>query len=73
MKKPVIIAIVLGVLVIISLVQAFQLNSLKKSIAEEKLSLGSGTSTTPTESSSKKEISTLPNSISNLPKMVGGC
>lgn len=76
MKTTTIVAIILGILVIISVVQAFQLNSLKSKVAEGQLSVGSSTAKTrPLASSgtSGKRTASLPSSVKNLPKMVGGC
>ncbi len=75
MKTTTIVAIILGVLVIISVVQAFQLNSLKKNVAEGQLSVSSSGSKTPVASSgdSTKRTASLPSSIKDLPQMVGGC
>lgn len=74
MKKTTIVAIILGVLVLISLVQAFQLNGLKTKLAEGKVvsSAGSATSTASAGGSAGK-TSPLPSSVQNLPQMVGGC
>lgn len=74
MKSVTIVSIVLALLIILSLVQTLQLNSLKENIASGDLSIkssgvakplsGSGDSGTP---------GSLPTSIQNLPQMVGGC
>lgn len=76
MKTTTIVAIILGILVLISVVQAFQLNSLKNKVAEGQLSVGASSSkttvATPSGDSDKKTAS-LPSSVKNLPKMVGGC
>ncbi len=76
MKQRIFVAIILGLLVLISVVQAFQLNSLKTKIADGQMSIGSSSSkTTPLASSgdSGKKTAELPSSIKNLPAMVGGC
>ncbi len=77
MKKTTIAAVILGVLVVISLVQAFQLNNLKTSVAEGDVSVSSASSSTPTAASTgtgdSGRTSELPSSIKDLPKMVGGC
>ena len=75
MKQTTIIAVVLGVLVLISVVQAFQLNSFKEKVAEGQVSLKSSSSSTSAASaggSSKRTVS-LPSSVKDLPQMVGGC
>jgi len=74
MKQNMIVVVVLAVLVIISLAQAVQLNSLKDSIE-------SGTiKTASTEQVGKENTGStasapaaLPKSLDNLPQMVGGC
>lgn len=75
MKQTTIVAIVLGVLVLISVVQAFQLNSMKTKVSEGQLSIGSSSSKTPVASSGDtgKTTASLPSSIKDLPTMVGGC
>ena len=73
MKKTTIIALVLGILVIISVVQSFQLYGLKEKIADGELSLSSSSSSTGLATSSGKETGSLPANLQNLPEMVGGC
>lgn len=74
MNQRTIVAIVLGVLVLLSVVQAFQLSGLKTKMADGQLSVksSSGTTSAASEGSSKKTAA-LPSSIKNLPQMVGGC
>ena len=76
MKTTTIVAIILGVLVLISVVQAFQLNGLKKSVAEGNLNVGSSSGRTSVATSSgdgSKQTASLPKSVKDLPQMVGGC
>ena len=74
MKQATIVAIILGALVLISVVQAVQLNTMKDKITDGGLSVSSGSSSTPTASSGgDKTIKSVPKSIENLPTMVGGC
>ena len=76
MKTTTIVAIILGVLVLISVVQAFQLNGLKEKIAGGQLSVsssGNNAGTSASSGSSSKKTAALPSSIKNLPQMVGGC
>ena len=76
MKTTTIVAIILGLLVIISVIQAFQLNGLKKNVAEGKLSVGSSSSKTSVATSpggNSKPAASLPTSVKDLPQMVGGC
>lgn len=77
MKHTTIVAIILGVLVLISVVQAFQLTGLKTKISSEELTVSSSTekATAPLASpaTGSKIKTKLPSSIKNLPNMVGGC
>lgn len=76
MKTTTIVAVILGVLVVISVVQAFQLNSLKTKIGEGQLSIGSSTGRTSVATPSgdgSRSTGSLPSNIQNLPQMVGGC
>jgi len=74
MKTTTIVAIILGVLVLISVVQAFQLNGLKEKVSDGQLSVSSAAKTTAASSGdSGKTTSALPSSVKNLPQMVGGC
>ena len=69
MEKNIIIAVILGILVLVSVVQAFQLNALKDKIDEGKLTFGK----TAGDSSTNSRSSGLPSNIQDLPSMVGGC
>lgn len=73
MKKTVIVAIILGMLVLVSAIQAFQLNGLKEKVAEGQLSVKSASSAVATSGDSSKKTASLPSSVKNLPQMVGGC
>lgn len=74
MNKNFVITIVLAILVLISLVQALQLNSLKSQLAEGGFSIGTASTKTPVASSSGSGGGdSLPSSLDNLPTMVGGC
>ena len=67
MNKNVVIAIVLGALVLIAGIQAFQLFTLKEK-------LGSGQISTSTATASGGGGSPqLPSNLANLPSQVGGC
>jgi hypothetical protein len=68
MNKNVVIAIVLGALVLIAGVQAFQLFTLKTKLASGEISTG-----TPTQSGGSGSSPQLPSNLQNLPNMVGGC
>lgn len=74
MEKTTIIAIILGILVLVSAVQAFQLTGLKEKISDEQPTVSSSSnSATATSTESSKRTTALPSSINNLPQMVGGC
>ena len=75
MKTTTIFTIVLAILLLVSLVQAFQLNGIKDKLADETLSVGSASVKTPAASSggSSGAPKSLPTSIQDLPTMVGGC
>jgi len=75
MKYTTLVAIVLGVLVLISVVQAFQLTSLKSKLSESGVSVKSGSSSTVAASgdSGEKRTQAVPKSLQDLPSMVGGC
>ena len=69
MDKNMVIAIVLGALVLIAGIQAFQLYSFKTSLANGQLS-----TSTPTQAGASSSGSpALPSNLENLPTMVGGC
>jgi len=74
MEQKTIFAIVLGVLVLISAVQAFQMTSLKSKVADGGVSVqkgGAGSAPAPAANSGRTQA--LPDNIKNLPTMVGGC
>ena len=76
MKREVIISIVLGLLVIISAVQALQLTGLKAKISDASFStVKSNSQTVPVASSggSSDGGNTVAANIADLPSMVGGC
>ncbi len=74
MGKDTFLAIALGVLVVFSAVQAFQITALKGDLEDGQLSVGTAKKTTSAASSSTgKSTGSLPKSIENLPSMVGGC
>ncbi|MDP7140964.1 MAG: hypothetical protein QF362_00610 [Candidatus Woesearchaeota archaeon] len=78
MKQTTIVTVILAVLVLISVVQAVQLNGLKAKLTGGELGVISSSSgntalTTTPSSGSGKRVSSLPSSIKDLPQMVGGC
>ncbi len=68
MNKNVVIAIVLGALVLIAGVQAFQLFTLKNTLAQ-----GSYSTTATPAAGGTAGSPQLPSNLQNLPSMVGGC
>jgi len=75
MKNTTILAVVLGILILVSMVQAVQLNGLKDTISDGGKVMKSAASSASTTSadSTTKTTETVPKSIQNLPQMVGGC
>ena len=76
MKTTTIVAVILGVLLLISVLQAFQLNSLRTKVIDNGLSVGSSAGSVPVASApaqSGRTTSPVPSNIQNLPQMVGGC
>ena len=67
MNKNVVIAIVLGALVLIAGVQAFQLFTLKTKLSSGQIG------TTVSAQSAGGSSPQLPSNLENLPSMVGGC
>jgi len=68
MNKNVVIAVVLGALILIAGVQAFQLFTIK-----DKLASGNIATTTTTQTGGDGGSPKLPSNLENLPGMVGGC
>ena len=66
MNKNMIIAIVLGILLLLTVVQAFQVNTIKEKLGGGVRLAASGPAPTMGHTS-------VPSSIDNLPSMVGGC
>jgi hypothetical protein len=72
MDKNVMMAVVLGLLLVVSVVQAFQLSALKEKVASGALS-GARVSAPVASGASSGGNPSLPANIQNLPSMVGGC
>ncbi len=72
MEQKIIIAIVLGVLILVSAVQAVQLFSLKDKIENGNVRMGSVSGPVAAVPGAKAP-SAVPSSAQNLPQMVGGC
>lgn len=71
MKKDTVMAIVLGVLLLVSMIQAVQLNTLKTNL-EDGVSLKPSSSSSQTGASEGGALN-VPASLDSLPTMVGGC
>lgn len=67
MEQKTIVAIVLGVLVLIAAVQAYQFSELKSKLS------GGSTQVVAAASPSGGSAPQLPSNLQNLPQMVGGC
>jgi hypothetical protein len=67
MNKNLIIAIVLGILLLLSVVQAFQVNTIKEKLATGGVAVAAGGAAPSAGGGS------VPASLQNLPNMVGGC
>ncbi|HIH38623.1 hypothetical protein J4460_01470 [Candidatus Woesearchaeota archaeon] len=72
MEQTTIIAVIIGLLIIVSGVQAVQLSTLKTTLSSEGYSLKAG-SPQRAPSSGGANTGALPSSIKDLPQMVGGC
>lgn len=64
MNKNIIIAIVLGILLVLSVVQAFQVNDIKEKIENGGVKVAASGAT---------GGANVPSGLQNLPTMVGGC
>ncbi|MBI4450953.1 hypothetical protein HY642_03185 [Candidatus Woesearchaeota archaeon] len=79
MNKSVILAVVLGALVVISVIQAIQLSGLKGKLeaggVTAKVTAPAQTTTQATapQASAPSSDVKVPASVKNLPQMVGGC
>jgi hypothetical protein len=71
MNQNVVIAIVLGALVLIAAVEAYQLMGIKNKIESGNVQVGAAG--TPVQSGGGAGAPALPSSLQNLPGMVGGC
>lgn len=71
--QKMVVALVLGVLVLVAAVQAFQLNGLKSKIASGELSVSASGSSVATQSGGSSAPASTPPSLNELPQMVGGC
>ncbi len=73
MEQKTIIALILGVLVLVSVVQAVQLYGLKEKVSTGNFKVGAAAGGVSTVAGSGKQVGTVPPSVKELPKMVGGC
>ncbi len=72
MKKDTVMAIVLGVLLLVSVIQAVQLNTLKTTLEEGGVNIKSASNSAQSGVSDGGALS-VPASLDSLPTMVGGC
>ena len=72
MNQNIVIAIVLGALVLIAAVEAYQLMSIKNKIDGGGVQVASA-GVAPQSSGASGGAPILPSSLDNLPSMVGGC
>ena len=74
MEKNTIVGIVLGILVLVSVVQAFQMTSLRSQLSGGNVqSAAAGTPVSGPAPSGGAKAAQVPASLQNLPDMVGGC
>lgn len=77
MNKTMIFTVVLAVMAIITVVQAFQLNGLKAELTDTLAAVKAqpvvATTTVAASAPAASGSTTLPPSLQNLPSMVGGC
>lgn len=73
MDQKIVISIILGVLVIISAVQAFQLYTLKEKVSTSGLKTGGSSVPIVAGSAGSAGGAGVPSSAGGLPQMVGGC
>jgi len=67
MEKNTLVLLVLSVLLVVAVVQAFQLTGLKADIS------GGSSTTTQNAAPETTQQAKLPSNLDNLPSMVGGC
>jgi hypothetical protein len=73
MKSNVVIAVILGVLVLIAAVQAFQLVGLKTKLAGGAVQTATAGASLAAASGGQAGGAQLPPNLQDLPSMVGGC
>lgn len=73
MNQNVVIAIVLGALVLIAAVEAYQLMGIKTKLASGGVQVGAAGAPVAQAAGGAGGASALPTSLQNLPSMVGGC
>ena len=72
-KKMIVMMVLVGVLVLVSAVQAVELMQLKGKLTDESLTLGKAAQKTSIGSSAGASGGSLSKNLDNLPSMVGGC
>ncbi len=71
--KTVIMAVLVGLLVLVSAVQSFELMGLKSKLSDEGVSLSKASAKTTVGAQGSGGGSSLSKNLDNLPSMVGGC
>ncbi|MDO8339720.1 MAG: hypothetical protein Q7T16_03620 [Candidatus Burarchaeum sp.] len=72
-NEKTILMLVLAVLVLASLLQAFQLNSMSAAVAQQRASGGAVQQSSGAVAQQSSGGSSLPAGLANLPTQVGGC
>ena len=78
MKSEMLLSVLLGILIVVSAIQAYQLVNLKESISSGTVAVSSSSaqysSASPTQqSASAGNQQSVPSGLQNAPNMVGGC
>ena len=72
-KKIIVMMVLVGILVLVSAVQAVELVQLKEKLSDESLTFGKATQKTSIGTSGGTAGGSLSKNLENLPSMVGGC
>lgn len=73
MDRNTLVGIVLGILVVISVVQAFQMTSLRSQLSSGGVQTAKASNPVQSGGGASGGSPQLPSSLQNLPDMVGGC
>ena len=71
--KTIVMMVMLGLLVLVSLVQAVELMGLKEKLSDETLTVSSSSAKTAVGTSAGSGSGALSKNLESLPSMVGGC